>query len=572
MAHRTGKSVALGGVILLLVAGPSITVFAQDPAQQPLIVVPPSTGQTPVYTPLPGFGQPPGLGPQPGYGQPPLPVQPLPGQPPAAGEQKPVAPGTPPPTSVPVLVPVIPDVQPAGPPTTVPSAPQRLVVAPGTGPTPTATLQFEPNVTVLEEYTDNFNLTKTNKQENFRSTVSPGFRLGINSPLIKGLIAYTFAPAYDTATKDVSLFHSILGQVVYQVNPRWQVTLADSYIQSDQPGEADRLGLRQGRRSFSSNTFSATSEYLIDLVTTKQSYRLINFSDDDGGKTTTHEVAAGASLPIYQTNVVSAGYDYVTTDSTEGTGTGTGIQSTTAGREFNVSGHQFTVSGSRRLSALTTVGLKGSYAFRTITGDSSTSTTTTSTTSDETDYRLWTASLFTSYTLPGRLTLAGSVGMTALSADRGISIGPNFFSASSLTYQFVRTTITLTGDKGFSETFADGDNFGVVETEGVTAAVTYRFTPSVTATVSGSYRKNKFTGIGGTASTRNEDTKNWGGSALVSWRILRWLLLDLSYTYFEQTTAGSDSASTTGTTTGLNEFDNRNYAENRVQAAFRFNF
>ncbi len=458
-----------------------------------------------------------------------------------------------------MLVPVIPDVQPAGPPSTLPSAPQRLVVAPGTGPTPTATLQFEPQLTVLEEYTDNFNLTKTNKEENFRSTVSPGFRLGINSPLIKGLIAYTFSPAYDTATQDVSLFHSVLGQVVYQVNPRWQVTLADSYINSDQPGEADRLGLRQGRRSFSSNTFSATSEYLIDLVTTKQSYQLINFSDEDGAKTTTHAVAAGASLPIYQTNVVSGGYDYINTTSTEGTNTGTGSQSTTAGSEFTVSGHQFTVAGSRLISALTTVGLKGSYAFR----------NTTSDTSGDTDYQLWTASLFTSYTLPGRLTLNGSAGVTALSADGGINTGPKFFSASSLTYQFARTTVTLTGEKGFSETFADGgDNFGVVETEAVMAAVTYRFTPAVTATVSGSYRRNKFTGIGGTSSTGDDDTKNWGGSLLVSWRILRWLLLDLNYSYFEHKTVGSDSASTTG----LSDFDNRNYAENRVQAAFRFNF
>ena len=92
------------------------------------------------------------------------------------------------------------------------------------------------------------------------------------------------------------------------------------------------------------------------------------------------------------------------------------------------------------------------------------------------------------------------------------------------------------------------------------------------ATASGTYRRNKFVSLGGISSRNNEDTKSWGGSLVVSWRIMRWLLLDLSYTYHERTTVGSDRSTTGGSATGFNQFDTDNYAENRIQAAFRFNF
>jgi hypothetical protein len=544
--------------LLLVGAGLSGPVLAQAPAPSPTVSQPsapsPSTG--PVQGPG-GFGQSPGLGLQPGYGYglPPVVSPPPPGQtqtpemPPATGEQ-PIPPGAPSP--VPVLVPVIPDVRPPGPPSTIPSAPQRVLPALGVGLPVTATFQFEPTLSVLEEYTDNFNLTKSNKESNFRTSISPGFRLGINSPLTKGLITYMFSPAYDTALEDFSLFHSVLGQIVWQANPRWQLTLADTFIRSDQPGDADRLGLRQERRTFQTNTFSATSQYLIDLVTTRLTYRLVTFEDDDDAKTTSHGVGASASLPLYQTNLVSLGYDYITTKSTEGSGgvsTGGGFTST---GDFDLDGHQLSASASRRISPLTAVGLKGSYALRYATSE----------TSGDTDYQLWTASLFTSYTLPGRLTFDGSGGVSGLSTDSGDSRGPLFFTASSLAYEFGQATFRLVFDRGFSETFSEGENFGVVETLGVAASVTYRFTPFISATGSGAYRKNKTTGIGNDPA-QDEKTKNWGGSLLVSWRMLRFLLLDLTYSYFHQ--VGSDTGTGAG---GLGD----TYTENRVQAAFRFTF
>lgn len=524
MLCRTEGSRFLTGVLFLSVIALSHPAFAQQP---------PVPGQPPVS------------------GQPPAPAKPpAPGQPPAPGEPTPAEPA---PTATPLVpIPVIPEVQQIGPPPTVPSAPLRAL--PPTVGVPLR-FHFEPSLTLREEYTDNFFLTKRDKESNFRSIVSPELRLGINIPLTTGLVVYTFLPSYDTVTDDVEYFHSLLGQVVWQANPRWQLTLADTFTRSDQRAEADRLSLRQERRVFTTNTLALNSDYLIGTVATRQFYRWITFSDDNGSETTTHGVGASASIPLYQVNVLALGYDYLTTETS---GSTAGAPLATTGAESSLQGHQFIASASRQLSPLTTAGLKSSYALRNVTSEI-----------DDTDFQIWTASAFVRYTLPGRLVLDASLGVSGLTSGSE-TLGPNISTASSLSYQFDRLVLALAVDRGFSETFAEGQNFGVIETEGVTGSLTYTFTPAITGTASGFYRRNKFTGLGTSASTdinSGEDTKSWGGSMGFSWRVLRNLLLNLSYTYSAQE-ANDD---VTGGISGV-AGDSRSYTENRVQASIRFTF
>ncbi len=515
MPRSAGGLRVLEGALLLLGLALAHPAFAQVPG------APGTTAPTP--------SQPPG-----------------PDEPPVTGEQPP-APA--PPTAVtPAPIPVIPDVQPIGPPSTIPSAPRRLLPPVAAGLAPTATFRLQPTVTLTEEYTDNFDLTERNKKSNFRSSVSPGLQLTINSPRTNGVIAYTFMPSYDTATDDVSFFHSLLGQVVWQVNPRWTLMLADTFIRSDQPEEADALGLRQERRDFTTNTLSLTSDYLIGLVATRQSYRMTIFNDESGGDTTTHVVSASATVPIYRLNAVSAGYEYLTTE----TEPGSRVQGSAGAREqSSLHGHQFTGTFSREISRLATVGLKGSYALRNDTDQQG---------NDE-DFQIWTASTFARYVLPGRLMLDGSFGVTGLTTDSGESQGPGFFTATSVSYEFGRATVSLAFNRGFSETFADGQNRGVVETTAVTGSLGYRFTPALSGRISGSYRRNDPTGLGDDVAQTSESTI-WNGTVGFSWRIQQRLLLDLNYSYIDQ--SGGER-----TVDGVNI---NGYTENRVSAALRIVF
>jgi hypothetical protein len=491
--------------------------------------------------------------------RPPVPGQtPLPGTPPPPTP----SPGAPAPEVPTEPVPVIPPPQPFPPPT-VPSAPQRVLPPPDPALPPVATFTLQPSVTLSEEYTDNFNLTRRDKQGNFRSTVSPTLRLLINSAFTRGTIAYTFAPSHDTATDDLQLFHSLLGQVEWQANPRWKLTVADTLTRSDQPAEADRLRLRQERQTFTSNIFSLSSDYLIDRVATRQTYQLSTFSEQDGVTTTSHLFALNASVPIYQTNHVSAGYDYLvskTSDSAEDRDR-TGAISDSSGRS-DISGHQLTLAATRQSTTFRSIGVKGSYALRTVTGQH-----------DDVDYSLWNVSAFTNYVLPGRLTINGSLGVSGLVIESGDTLGPNLFSATTIRYQFARTVVTLSVDRGFSETFAEGENFGVVETEGITGTVSHAFTPALSGTATAFYRRNKTTDAGGTVSlgsraTGTERTESWGGTVALSLRLTRNLLFDLTYSYLNQDSSSNvQGVSTTGQTRG-----DGSYAENRVRAAVTIGF
>ena len=64
-------------------------------------------------------------------------------------------------------------------------------------------------------------------------------------------------------------FHSVLGQVSWQATPRLRFTVADAFTHNDQPPEADSLGLRRERATFTSNAFSLSADYLLDRVATR---------------------------------------------------------------------------------------------------------------------------------------------------------------------------------------------------------------------------------------------------------------------------------------------------------------
>jgi hypothetical protein len=208
---------------------------------------------------------------------------------------------------------------------------------------------------------------------------------------------------------------------------------------------------------------------------------------------------------------------------------------------------------SRRTSAFGSVGLNGSYAFRTVTDDAG-----------KTDFRLWSISVFNGYALPGRLSLNSALGVTGVTSDAGQSAGPNFFSASTISYEFARAVVSLALDSGFSETFSTGQDFGVVETQGISGSFIYRLTPWMTGTATAFFHRNKPTGIGNQGGL-TEEKKNYGGTLGFSWRIQRRLLLDINYTHFQQ--VGSDTNVNVGGGTA-----NQSYTENRVQASLRLSY
>ena len=411
------------------------------------------------------------------------------------------------------------------PPITVPStAPLVFPRLRGPEAYPAATFALQPSVTIAEEYTDSFNLAAGGKQENFRTIVAPSLTLLINGAFTKGQLGYMLTGAYDTATDDTNLFHSFRGVVTWEATPLLRLTATDTLTQSDEARQADQLGLRRERRTFISNIFGLNSDYLIGTLTTRQYYTLATFFDEGGPDTISHTVGASISHPFLETNTATLGYEYLTSDTSGG---------------LDVSGHLVSASLSRQLSAFLTAGVTGSYELRSVTSGNAT---------DGTDFTIAGASLFAAYGVPGIWSLTASVGYSRLDPEVGAdSYSPT--SSTTLTYQFARAILTLAGDVGFSETFATGQNSGVVETRGVRGSLSYPFTPFIGGSAVAFYRQNEFTGIAGGAPGRTDDT--WGASISFSIELLRWLTLGLEYGYTEATSSVPDGG----------------YTENRAKAS-----
>jgi len=376
---------------------------------------------------------------------------------------------------------------------------------------PAATFQLDYLLGLAEEYTDNFRHSDADKKSNFRTIISPGLRLGINGALTKGLISYVPSETYDTSDDKTSLFHSVLGSVTWQATPRLSLTLSETFVRSDEASQADRLSLRLDRKPFTTNTFMPTLAYSFAPITATAYYRLATFFEDGGRDTISHLIGATAGTSFYESNTVTVGYEYLDSDTSGGQGT-VSAGSSGSGAISDVIGHRFFGSLTRQLNPLTSAGISGSYALRH---------------SGNTDFDVWSVLLFTTRNV-GALSLTGNVGYSQAKRETG-GADTSILSATTLVYRFARAVLTLGVDSGFSETFAEGQNFGVVETRGVTGTLSYPFTPFITATTGGYYRQNTPTGTTTRGSARDQNT--WGTSVSVAIRLTRWLTMLLDYSH-----------------------------------------
>jgi hypothetical protein len=298
-------------------------------------------------------------------------------------------------------------------------------------------------------------------------------------------------------------------------------------------------------------------------VATRGYYQWNTFSDSEND-TTTQTVGITASMPLSTDNTVTLGYEYLNSW-TKPSGDQTSDSNQTFQGTQNVSGHQILASFGRRVNSLLTAGIEGTYAFRIVDGGDST---------DSGNFRLWNASLYGTYgTSP--FTVTGKVGLSGLSDDSGESRGPDFTFSTTASYAFPRAAVSITLEHGFSETFGSGQNFGVVETTGASATLSYPFTTRMNGEVNAYYRKTETTGIGGgqsisggpnIGSNSSDVEESVGAAATLRMRLLRWLSATLTYTYTHRFDNGNTA------TNGSFDNSNAGYTENRVRLGFDISF
>jgi hypothetical protein len=414
-------------------------------------------------------------------------------------------------------------------------------------------LDFNPNVT--ETWTDNFNLTSSNKQQNFRTTLGLGTNLLINGATTKASLAAQPGPTYDSSdpSQEVRFFPSVNAAVQQILSPRLTLSATDVFTRTDNPAQTSSFGLNTQRQTSSSNTFGLSADWLMDLVATQGYYWNSYFTSNDT-TTVANTLGANASTSIGPLNTARVGYEFTasnTTGSTSGTSPDSNSGTSTVGATSGYATSQ-TVFGSlsRQTGQYSTAGIFSSYTLLSVE-----------------NARIWNVSLFATYGVPPGLSLSTSLGYSFLRSDNAPDTGI-VTTNSTLSYAFTRAVMSVSVFQDYSNTSTGGQNFGVVRTSGYAGSFLYTFTPSVTGNLLASYTTTGNTGIGNDASTPSPNTLTGGGG--LRWQILAWLSSSLQYTYTVVNSGGNSTAGSGGTTqsgnsaqTG-NSTQSGNYTQSQV--------
>jgi hypothetical protein len=378
---------------------------------------------------------------------------------------------------------------------------------------------------VSEMWTDNFNFSSTDKQTDYRTVIGPGANLLINGPTTKGTISGTWGFTYDTAASssdNFNLFPYLNASIVQIFTPRLSATVTDSYTRNNSPYQSNQFGLTTQRQTFTSNQFSLSVNYLIDLISTNVYYRNSYYTtgSSNGSNTTTNILGATASTPIGVFNTVTLGYEHFWSD-TSGTSSGNNSGQTT--------GNLFTGTYTRQTGQYSSAGIQGSYQLLSGSGLQSFNQQGSQSSSNN-DEHIWNVSLFSTYGLPSGLSASGSLGYSQASGNgSGQSNQGGVTSNSYVSYRFGPAFASLGVFSDFQNTGLNGQNFGVVQTQGVNGILSYTFTPLVTGSITASYISNGTTGLGNNSSS--PDSNNWNTSVNLNWQVLRWLVFTAQYSY-----------------------------------------
>lgn len=379
--------------------------------------------------------------------------------------------------------------------------------------------QLVPSIAVTEEYSDNFDRTQTNKRDNFRTLATPGLTLKINGAKTKGEIGGSASYSHDTVDKGNDVFYSGLAGVTWQPNPRFSLLFNDTLSRNDVPGLTGTLGVRRGRSTFTSNTATLTSNYLIGNVQTQGSYSNVIFDDKSptGEDTLTHNMGVTVGTTILQTNTVSVGYTHSISNFT---------------RSPDAKSNTFTALVSRLVGPFTTVGLTGSYSL-------------ISSAPLGTDTKIFSAAVTGSHAIPRGFSATARAGYSRLEQSPGGNEN-SFNGGLSLSYQFAKATVIVAYDQGFVPTFTTGtgENFGVVQNRQFSATLTYPVTPFITTSLNGFYAHNEFSGGIATtaAAATGRTTESTGANVDLGVQLLRWLRMTVGYGFehFNSNVFGED--------------------------------
>jgi hypothetical protein len=395
---------------------------------------------------------------------------------------------------------------------------------------------FHPSLTVQEEYTDNLNLTSTNRQDEWITTISPGLKIstlpgsadtpakyGIDLDYRLGLVFYAHN------FQDNYISHSGALNTWFSLSPRLTFRLRDYIVRSQEPRER-AYNAEALPEQFLLGTQRERSIYIRNAVEPSVAYQ---FGKED-------------RFELNYRNMIYQNQSSLSEDSQEN------YINPRLTYWFNIRNgiileYGFTHGDFEKSPDFDGHMARGRYTYR-FNPRTSTFVEYTFTRRDfdppSIDYDVNNPSLGFEHAFTPTLTGRIQVGYFWQKTENGSST--NGFSYNvGLTQSAEKTTYTLSVQGGYTEDYFTAENLGFTKYHTAIATISHRPHQRVTLGVSGSLGRTEY------ASDRKDWIYRAGGN--VSLQVFRWLSLSL-----EASHSGNDSNT-----------DNTDYIENR--AIFRIN-
>jgi len=391
-----------------------------------------------------------------------------------------------------------------------------------------AQITFSPRLTLSEEYTDNVNRTRENREEDFIFRISPGATLGIIGR--RSGLSLSYDPSYSDYKNntDLNQWSHTAGLNAYaQFTENTRGFLDNSFIYTEDPGLDTSASGRTGRDPYFNNTttIGVTSQFgANDSWTLQYTHSEYREDTDLADDSTTYNPRF--TLAYWFTS--RWGFD-------------TELSYTKA--EFEITEDYHRTYGDGRLlynySRRTNWFLRYAHSMIDYVEDTE-------------DYDIYYSSIGFDYTYDENTFLSMQVGPLIRNyEDRSEEYGATAFIEGLKTWPFRRGSVSLNLSNGLDYDEASTDNLGLNYYTQVGGSANYQFTQKLGWDLNASYRYNLYVD----EEPERYDNNYTAGTGL-NYRIVYWCNVRLNYSYFNRQSN--------------DDYDFEDYYENRVYLGVSF--
>ncbi|MGQ9776882.1 MAG: outer membrane beta-barrel protein [Thermodesulfobacteriota bacterium] len=386
-------------------------------------------------------------------------------------------------------------------------------------------LNFQPYISIEEEYNDNINLTARNRIDDFITTISPGIRF---STLPRSSVTGAFPQTPTAEEKFGMIFDVRAGFVIYAREEDYNYVslngllngwyapiknltfrVRDYLIRSNEIRETDysvtavegqRLLSRTLRRVlYVRNVFEPSMEYRFG----RENLFLINFRNN------IYEIQSRTAEDSME-NTVNPRLSYWFNIRN-----GMFLEYALTFGDFERSadwvGHLVTGRFIHRFTPKTSIFGEYTYLYRNFDPPSI-------------DYEVHRPSLGLEHAFSSTLSMRAQAGYFRQNPDRGSTKGGLYYDVL-MTERAERTTYTVSFHGGYVEEYFTAENLGFTKSHRLIGTISHRLLERMTVGLRGSYERAKY--------TDGAIDRIWGAGINSSYQVLRWLGLSLEFSHRE---------------------------------------